>query len=267
MTENNITTDHRATDPFASHRHSHTCWWNHETGRWVCSHERFRPDPVGTDQPLVDTRDMLVVHTAMLREFRLAPDAVTRTSSGHRRQAGRVARHIDFICELLHHHHAGEDELLWPKLRERTPRATHRVIDDVESQHHQIDAGLHAVSAATSTWATEPSAAHRDHLAASLTSLHALLADHLDLEERALLPLAAATFRDDEWHALGEAAVASLPKSLLPLVFGMFAYEGDDAVLRDMLSSAPAVPRAVLPHIAPRVYARRARRIHGTSRP
>ena len=31
-----------------------------------------------TDPDLVDTRDMVVVHTAMLREFRLAPAAVRR---------------------------------------------------------------------------------------------------------------------------------------------------------------------------------------------
>ena len=58
-----------------------------------------------------------------------------------------------------------------------------------------------------------------------------------------------------------------MPKPVLVLAFGMFAYEGDPDVLRAMLSSAPAVPRFVVPRIAPRVYARRARGVHGTRTP
>ncbi len=61
--------------------------------------------------------------------------------------------------------------------------------------------------------------------------------------------------------------VAALPKSALLLSFGMFTYEGDAEVLRDMLKSAPPPARVLLPLIAPRVYARRARRVHGTARP
>ena len=70
-----------------------------------------------------------------------------------------------------------------------------------------------------------------------------------------------------EWNAIGEAGAAGFPKSTLPLVFGMFAYEGDPAVLRGMLKAAPALPRVVIPRIAPRFYARRALPVHGTRRP
>ncbi len=54
---------------------------------------------------------------------------------------------------------------------------------------------------------------------------------------------------------------------VLPLAFGMFAYERDPAVLRDMLRTAPALPRFLLPRIAPRVFTRRAVQVHGTPRP
>ena len=73
------------------------------------------------ERALVDVRDMIVVHTAMLREFRLAPAAVRRTLPGDRSRARAVAGHVRFLCDLLHHHHEGEDELLWPTLRSRTP--------------------------------------------------------------------------------------------------------------------------------------------------
>jgi len=210
---------------------------------------------------------MLVVHTAMLREFRLAPGAVSRVPPGARRQAAAVDRHIGFLCELLHHHHTGEDEHLWPPLRERLPAGALPLLAAAEEQHAAIEEALSRVAAARRRWAGCPDAAARDALAGALRDLHALLAEHLDAEERTLLPLAAAHLTEPEWLAIGEAAVAASPKSAMPLVIGMFAYEGDPEVLATMLHSAPVLVRLVIPRVAPRVYARRAAAVYGTPRP
>ncbi len=140
-------------------------------------------------------------------------------------------------------------------------------MDYVEAQHAQIETALHHVHAARAAWTAKPNASNRDTLAAELRVLHALLVEHLDLEERALLPLAASVLSEAEWHSIADAAVAAMPKSAMPLAFGMFAYEGDPAVLRSMLKTAPALPRLLLPRLAPRVYARRAARVHGTAQP
>lgn len=219
------------------------------------------------ETPLVDVRDMIVVHTAMLRELRLAPGAVTRVPVGDGRRAAAVDRHLGFVCDLLHHHHLGEDELLWPKLRDRVPAATVAVLDAVEAQHAGIDASLERLGTARSGWTASPDIDTRGVLVAELVVLHALLTEHLDFEETSVLPLAAGLLTDTEWHAVGEAAVAAMPKPAMALAFGMFAYEGDPDVLRTMLQSAPAVPRLLLPRIAPRLYARRARQVYGTSTP
>jgi len=123
------------------------------------------------------------------------------------------------------------------------------------------------VHSAREAWTQQPNNENRDTLADGLATLHALLGEHLDFEERTLLPLAASVLTDTEWHAIGDAAVAAMPKAALPLAFGMFAYEGDPAVLHTMLETAPPIPRLLLPRIAPRIYARRAMRIHGTAKP
>jgi hemerythrin-like domain-containing protein len=246
----------RMTNIDLPHAHDSRCWWDHEQARWVCQGDRM---------PLTDVRDMLVVHTALLREFRLAPQAVRRTPATDRKQAARVAGHLRLLCDLLHHHHHGEDTLLWPKLRERVPGTAAGVFDDVAAQHERLDGAVSGVVDLIAGWTADPSSGER--LAASLTELHVLLRDHLDIEERAVLPLAAMAITASEWHAVGEAAVAATPKPVLPLVFGMFAYEGDPAVLAGMLKAAPLVPRKVLPRIAPRIYARRARRLYGTTAP
>lgn len=255
-----------------THSYTTRCWWNPQHARWMCGEATgvgahlASPLAGDIDAPLVDVRDMVVVHTALLREFRLAPSAVMRVEAGAVRRAAVVDRHLGFVCDLLHHHHAGEDVLLWPKVRERVPAAT-QIIDDVETQHAQISTAMERVTTARARWAQDPEAENRDALATALRSLYDQLKDHLDLEERAVLPLAAVALTDAEWHAVGETAVASTPKAALPLVFGMFAYEGDPAVLRGMLMTAPALPRLLLPRIAPRVFARRATQVHGTARP
>lgn len=213
----------------------------------------------------IDTRDMIVVHTALLREIRLAPAAVVRAAPSRRHRA-RTARHVRLLLELLEHHHRGEDEMLLPLLRARVPRSAVAALDTGEEQHARIEALLAEARAALTRWTDgEQDGAHG--VAGVLTALHAVLEPHLRGEERDVLPLAAVHLTEAEWRALGDAGFASTPKPALVLVFGMFAYEGDPAVLRAMLAHAPAVPRVLLPRIAPRVHARRCRRIHGTPRP
>lgn len=258
-----------AFDGSIAHRHTNGCRWRHEEAGWDCAPLATSavPTTVAPGQPLVDVRDMLVVHTALLREFRLAPHAVLRVPARARRTAAAVGRHLGLLCDLLHHHHAGEDELLWPVLRPRLPSKAIAHLDEAEAQHAGLAEALDRVGAARRLWVDRVDAESRDGLVDVLNTLHSLLAEHLDAEERILLPLAAAHLTEDEWRAVGEAGAAAIPKRDLPLVFGMFAYEGDPEVLRHMLSAAPAVPRLLVPRIAPRVYARRAVQVHGTACP
>jgi hemerythrin-like domain-containing protein len=256
-------------DPFRGHEHTTGCRWDHEQARWECPTaapvDAGGPDEAG--HATVDVRDMLVVHTAMLREFRLAPAAVIRVPIGARNRAVTVDRHLGLICDLLHHHHAGEDELLWPVLRPRLPPQAVAYLDEAAAQHAGLDHALDSTCTARRNWVERVDAGTRDVLVEALRCLHRLLAEHIDAEERTLLPLAAAHLTEPEWRAVGEAGAAALARRQLPLVFGMFAYEGDPDVLAGMLATAPALPRLVVPRVAPRVYARRAVQVYGTPRP
>jgi hemerythrin-like domain-containing protein len=215
------------------------------------------------DSDRVDTSDMIVVHTALLREIRMAPAAVIRAGRRHRT---RTARHLRLLLDLLDHHHHGEDELLLPLLRARVPRAAAPALDTGEEQHARIEELIADARAGISRW-TDGGPDAAEQLTVTLTALHAALEPHLRGEERDILPLAAEHLTAAEWAAIGDAGFRSTPKSALVMVFGMFAYEGDPAVIRAMLAQAPAVPRALLPRLAPRVYARVCRRIHGAPRP
>ena len=107
----------------------------------------------------------------------------------------------------------------------------------------------------------------RDSASDALDQLHVVLDEHLDAEEQNLLPLAACWLSAAEWRQLGEQAMAELPQHNLPLVFGMFMYQGDPDVISSMLAQAPLVPRLLMPVLGPKIYARYARRVHGTAKP
>jgi hemerythrin-like domain-containing protein len=203
-----------------------------------------------TTETMVDTRDMIVVHTALLRELRLAARLV-ECGGPHARE------HVTFVLDLLEHHHAGEDRLLWPVLRGRVPPELQHLLDHTGEQHREIEELVEGAR-------NEP---NHPCLAALLRRLHNLVAEHLDAEERDILPLAALHLTPAEWGAIGENGATAVPRTKLPLLFGMFMYEGDPDVIRHMLSSAPPLARALLPRIAPHVYTRYCRRVHGTRNP
>jgi hemerythrin-like domain-containing protein len=218
-------------------------------------------------QSLVDTSAMVCIHVFLRREFRLAAGVVRDVGVGQAGRAAVVADHLEFLTDFLHHHHTGEDRLLWPKLLERVPDELAPVVHLMESQHERVDALLQEIAALLPVWRREPAADHREWLAALLDTLYVALAEHLDAEEQRLLPLAARTVTQDEWAELGEAGVAGVPKSRLPLVLGMFQYEGDPAVVAQIVAEAPAVIRWLVPPLARRAFRKHALAVHGTTTP
>jgi hemerythrin-like domain-containing protein len=214
--------------------------------------------------PGVDTREMIAVHSAFRREFGLAPALVRAVAPGNLRRAQVVADHLELLGAFLHHHHVGEDRLLWPKLLERVPADLAPTVELMERQHEAVHEVIEEMTATLVRWRTGATEADRDQLADALDRLHTLLVEHLAAEEQHILPLAAGSLTAEEWGELGEDGMASQPRNKLPMIFGMIMKDGDPEVIRGMLANAPLVPRLMLPFVGPRAYARYARRVHGS---
>jgi hypothetical protein len=215
----------------------------------------------------IDTRDMVVVHDSIRRQFGQAPALVRRVAPGDTARAAVVADHLDLLGALLHHHHVGEDRLLWPVLQPRVPADVAATVTRMESQHDGIAEAQQTVSAAVDSWRAGAGEDERGALATAWEQLFARITEHLAAEEQHILPLAAAHMTPAEWRRLGEEGIGGLPRRQLPLVFGMVMYRADPEVIRQMLSHAPLLPRLLMPRLAPRTYARYARRLHGTVTP
>ena len=219
------------------------------------------------DRPLVDTSVMQTIHSFLRRETRLAGGVVRRVAPGDVRRAGVVDDHLDFLMMSLHHHHTVEDDHLWPLLLQKVPDELAPIVHLMESQHAGVDAAIHGIAEARRAFRAAALPADRDRLAGLLDDLHSALVEHLDAEETRLLPIAARALTQQEWDAMGEAGRAGTPRRFALLVFGMFGYEGDPAVVKGMLADAPAPVRALLPRLARRSFRRYARRVHGTPTP
>ncbi len=146
------------------------------------------PRPVPNDFTM-----MLVIHAAFLRDLRRLTAALEGAADGTA-SPGRAAALLErweWITEQVHHHHRGEDDVLWPALRRVLPDdpAALQVLDRMEHEHDgldplqaELDRGLRAFAAApdaaTARAALGPARAFTDALAA-----------HLAHEERAAVPL------------------------------------------------------------------------------
>jgi hemerythrin-like domain-containing protein len=209
-----------------------------------------------------DTRDMLVAHGVLRREFREALELVSGVSPGDQARARPVAGHVVFLVQVLQLHDAGEDRLLWPKLLDRLPADVAPTVELMERQHEVIHALVEEVTATALRWRSSADVTERDRLVESLDRLLTELSEHLGAEEEQVLPLASRCLTQAEWDQLGEEGLGALPKRRLPLTFGMIMKDADPEVIRGILANVPIVPRVVLPRIGPRVYARYTRRLH-----
>ena len=221
----------------------------------------------GSAAQAIDTSTMATIHTMFRRELRLAGPLVRGVAAGDTARAAVVADHLDFVGRTLHHHHTIEDELLWPKLLDRVPTELAPIVRLMESQHERVDALLAEIDTLRGRWAATAGNGDRDRLATLLDELHVHLCEHLDAEEQRLLPIASRNLTEAEWKEMGEVGRKRTRRSELSLSLGMYAYEGDPAVIAKMLADAPAPVRWMVSRSAARAFRRHALRVHGTATP
>ena len=169
---------------------------------------------------------------------------------------GRVtflADHIDFGIMMLHVHHEGEDELLYPKLIERVPEQA-AMTEQVDREHQLIKTALDQASAACAAWRGRPSAETGEALAAALGHLNEVVQPHLDDEEQKVVPLAAVTLTQQEWDAMGKHAVASIPRNKRGIAFGMLLDPLNQADRAYMMRVLPVPVRVLYPVLIGRPY-------------
>ncbi|MEV0200080.1 hemerythrin domain-containing protein [Nonomuraea sp. NPDC050691] len=210
----------------------------------------------------VDTRDMEIVHRVLRRESRLLVELVAAVAPGDTARAKVIAGHFRVYRLGLHHHHEGEDELLWPPLLARVDLEADIVLR-MQAQHERIAATLRRLDAAVPAWEAGAGADERDTVVAALCEHRAVLREHLDDEEATLLPLAAKHITQQEWASLGDHLVNNTPKLTLFTLFGAVLEDANPAERAIVLSGLPGPVRVIWHVIGRPRYARHIRRVRG----
>jgi len=170
------------------------------------------------DRP--NTRDMLGIHQVFRDAFALAPALVGSVCNDHGDRVAAVASYYANVLAMLHVHHEGEDELVWPKLSERAP-AQAELIARMQSQHGGLLEALTEAEARLAAWTVDSDIDHGAALAAAIAMLGVLCAAHFDEEERKILPLAAECITVEEWGELPGHAMRNFSGDKIWLVLGL----------------------------------------------
>jgi iron-sulfur cluster repair protein YtfE (RIC family) len=212
-------------------------------------------------------REMSMVHRFFRREFLLAGDVVRRVASGDAPRAAIVSRHLRLLGAMLHHHHSGEDDDIWPLLRQRVPDAVAGHVQAVQDQHELVDTALADVDAALASWTDAPSAAARDRLADAVDMLSAATVEHMAYEERYVVPLMEDHVALAEWRASVQAMAAGVDPRDFPVVVGATWYEADAVLIDSTIANMPPQMRSGVRELATRAFRDYATLIHGTATP
>jgi hypothetical protein len=138
-----------------------------------------------------DVRMFLLAHRALRRDFHRLAEVLAAPGA----TTARLADAFAVSTQMLLLHHQAEDDLVWPLLRERRPDLAAEV-DALEAEHHELDALLDAISTPIGSGGPAATAAP---IAARLAQR---ITDHLDREEREIVPAIAASVSAEEWIEL-----------------------------------------------------------------
>ncbi len=202
-----------------------------------------------------DINEMRVIHRVFRRELTALPGLVRRVADGDTARAEVVGGHAQFVLSGLHVHHTGEDEYLWPLLLERAEPST-ELVETMQAQHESVHTHVDRAQHLLDAWRRTPDLEAGEALAAEIEQLNQALFEHLDQEEREILPLAEQHVTVAEWARLGEHGRGSMSRAELPIMFGAILEEADPAERTQMLALLPPPIRLLMRTLGARTYRR-----------
>lgn len=207
----------------------------------------------GVAQRGCQTDDMKMIHAMFRREFSLAGPMVRNVGVGDVGKATRVSTYLTQLVTALHHHHHGEDTILWDTLVERSPACAIHV-GLMKEQHAQVGALLEQVDGLAAEWTADGSADSREALAAHFDQISTTLNDHLGQEEENILPVATTSLFQHEWNRLGEEGLAATPKNRRLVQLGYILEDATPEQRVDLLARVPAPVRLLYKLIGRRQF-------------
>ena len=209
---------------------------------------------------------MVIVHRMFRRECALLPQLVAAVAAGDVARARIVAGHAREVLDMLHHHHVGEDELLWPRLSARTRFHTD-LLAHMDSQHQGLAVLLEHAATAFAEWLDAPTAHTSTPLTALLEQLSTGLNEHFDEEEAEILPIVERVVTAAEYQEVGQRGLVAIPLTRRLIVLGYLLEGATPQEQTDFLAAIPRPARLAYRLIGERQHRNETTRLRGPLQP
>jgi hemerythrin-like domain-containing protein len=190
--------------------------------------------------------ELIAVHAILRRGSALTSAGFDRLVGGGQPDVKVLADVSRWLVEFAHHHHASEDELLWPVLRELFPEAVAE-LDQMTDEHQALGRELQKLAAATdaiTVVGADGDAARR--AVQSAYRVQHLLISHLDAEEPVLEQLFPQV-PDKGVVGLRKAIADGVPRSGPHYVFGLLEDPARPAGYQALVGNFPPPARWLRP--------------------
>ncbi len=210
---------------------------------------------VGPDEP-ADTQMMGILHSALRRDMVRARLLLGTREAADPRRRTALAEHLLWLMHVLHDHHSGEDDGLYPLVVRRNPGSA-PLVEQMDADHGTITPAMERLTEAGRRHLADPSSPD-ELLIQALAELTFVLFPHLEREEEVMMPVVSQSITEAEWRAWDE-EFNLRPKGLRALALeGHWVLDGLDAESRSHVEHlVPPIPRFILIKLMGGAYRRR----------
>ena len=194
-----------------------------------------------------------VIHGAVRRDLARLTTALDGVRDGDRTRAGELERAFANLHELLHHHHRGEDDHVWPWLA--GVGVDPDLLHAMESEHGAMSDALRDTGEAMTAYAASGSAADAAAARARVVRTTDVVERHLRHEEDELEPVLRQHLDTPGWKAVEK----KLSRQPLGVAGTFFAWVTDGMAPSERSYFRATVPPPVT-FVLSRVFGRRYRR-------
>lgn len=209
----------------------------------------------------IETRMNGIIHAALRRDLERMTLLLDRPDEVSDTRLRAIGGHARWLMEVLHEHHTGEDERLFPVIRRNNPDAG-RLLDAMAAEHSAIAAAVaHVERAGSRAEAGVDGAA--GELRDAVTGLRSVLDPHLEHEERDLTPVVPQSVSEAEWADFEKSNTDGLKPPELAFRGHWMIDNLDRAGVGVVASRVPAVPRFLMLRLMGGPYRRRREELWG----
>jgi hemerythrin-like domain-containing protein len=222
------------------------------------------PGQAATPDGPVDLTAMLVMHWAFRRDLDRFVAAVTRTPVEDRAAWRTLTARWELFRRILHDHHTGEDDGLWPALLGRLETAGspegREVLAAMAAEHHGIDPLLDSIAEGLSRMAAAADDDTHAAIGVRMVAARERLTQHLGHEERDALALVQQHLSPGDWERISKTYFERTknPREIAVVVAWVMHDLPDAAAARLLAGAAPL--RVLWRVFLRRPFARRERR-------